>query len=140
MPTRVYRLALPRDRWYQLRGLPLVGSECVCSQCKISNSSFVITRGSAMPFGHEPSRPSLTSSQETRAANVELPGKLYPTVLYTVKGPMIRPQRYSTLQKKKPISGYQPQVGSDRVTLIDIAVRTLGNGRVQHIVVNFTTT
>ena len=36
----------PRARWYQLRGLPLVGSECVCPQC---NSSFVITRGSAKP-------------------------------------------------------------------------------------------
>ena len=42
----LYRLARPRTRWYQLRGLPLVGSECVCPQC---NSSFVITRGSAMP-------------------------------------------------------------------------------------------
>ena len=36
----------PRARWYQLRGLPLVGSECVCPQC---NSSFVITRGSDKP-------------------------------------------------------------------------------------------
>ena len=36
----------PRARWYQLRGLPLVGSECVCPQC---NSSFVITRRSANP-------------------------------------------------------------------------------------------
>ena len=36
----------PRARWYQLRRLPLVGSECVCPQC---NSHFVITRGSAEP-------------------------------------------------------------------------------------------
>ena len=36
----------PRARWYQLRGLPLVGSECVFPQC---HSSFVITRGSAKP-------------------------------------------------------------------------------------------
>ena len=36
----------PRARGYQLRGLPLVGSECVFPQC---NSSFVITRGSAKP-------------------------------------------------------------------------------------------
>ena len=38
---------------------------------------------------------------------------------------MVRPHRYSTLQK--PISGYQPQVGSDRVDLMNRAVRTLGN-------------
>ena len=44
--SRLYRLARPRARLYQLRGLPLVGSECGCPQC---NSSFVITRGSAMP-------------------------------------------------------------------------------------------
>ena len=43
----------------------------------------------------------------------------------TAKCPMVRPPRYSTLQK--PISGYQPQVGSDRVALINLAVRTLGN-------------
>ena len=36
----------PWARWYQLRGLPLVGSECVCPQC---NSSFVITQESAKP-------------------------------------------------------------------------------------------
>ena len=36
----------PRARWYQLRGLPLKGSECVCPQC---NSHFDITRGSAKP-------------------------------------------------------------------------------------------
>ena len=43
---QLHRLARPRARWYQLRGLPLVGSECVCLQ---RNSSFVITRGTAMP-------------------------------------------------------------------------------------------
>ena len=36
----------PPARWYQLRGLPLVGSECVCPQC---NSLLVITWGSAKP-------------------------------------------------------------------------------------------
>ena len=41
-----YTDSRPRARWYQLRGLPLVGSECVFPQC---NSSFVITRGSAKP-------------------------------------------------------------------------------------------
>ena len=36
----------PRARRYQLQGLPLVGSECVCPEC---NSCFVITPGSAKP-------------------------------------------------------------------------------------------
>ena len=62
---------------------------------------------------------------------------MYPIILCKAKCPMIR-QRYSILQK--PISGYQPQVGSDRVALINIAVRRLGNGQVQHIPVMFTTT
>ena len=68
----------------------------------------------------------------------KVPDKLYPTILCKVKCPMIRPQRYSTLHK--PVSAYQPQVGSDRVALISIAVHTLGNGQVQHIPVSFTTT
>ena len=36
----------PRARWYQLLGLPLLGSQSVCPKC---NTSFVITRGSAKP-------------------------------------------------------------------------------------------
>ena len=56
----------------------------------------------------------------------------------TIKYPMVRPQGYSTLQK--PISGYQPQVGSDRVALINLAVRTLGNDYVQQVVVSLITT
>ena len=47
---------------------------------------------------------------------IELHEKMYPTILCTVKCPMIRPQRYNALQM--PTSGYQPQVGSDRVALI----------------------
>ena len=135
----MHRLARPRARWYQLRGLALVGLECVCSQC---NSSFVITRGnvicpSAMGLPVRILRSQeLKSSQETPIMTIELLDKMYPTILCKVKCPMIRPQRYSILQK--PISGYQPQVGSDRVALINIAVRTLGNGQVQHIPVIFT--
>ena len=34
----------------------------------------------------------------------------------------------TTTVPQKPISGYQPQVGADRVALTTIAVRTLGNG------------
>ena len=50
--SRIYPIQLNctdsrrQARWYQLRGLPLVGPECVCPQC---NSSFVIARGSAKP-------------------------------------------------------------------------------------------
>ena len=56
----------------------------------------------------------------------------------TVKCPMVRPKRYSTLQM--PISGYQPQVGSDPFALINLAVRTLENDYVEQIVVSLITT
>ena len=62
----------PRSRWYQLRGLPLLGSECVCPQC---NSSFVITRGKCQAIGVMPSRLSLKSSIETLTEKVELPSQ-----------------------------------------------------------------
>ena len=51
----------------------------------------------------------------------------------TVKCLMVRPQRYSTLQT--PISGYQPQFGSDRLAMIHLAVCMLGNDFVQNVVV-----
>ena len=38
------------------------------------------------------------------------------------------------------ISGYQSQVGPDRIALMNIAVRTLGDGQVQHISFIFTMT
>ena len=115
----------------QLRGLPLVGSECVCPQ---SNTSVVITRGSAKPSAF--AFPSI-SQELTRNANRK--GGTPVTVKSpTVKCPMVRSQGYSTLQK--PISGYQPQVGSERVALINRAVRTLGNDYVPQIVVSLITT
>ena len=80
----------------------------------------------------------LKSSQETPIMTIELPDKMYPAILCRVECPMIRPQRFNAL--REPISGYQPQVGSDRVALINIAVRTLGNGQVQHIPAIFTMT
>ena len=50
LPTNMYVRVVPTrataDPVYQLRGLPLVGSECFRPQC---NSSFAITWGSAMP-------------------------------------------------------------------------------------------
>ena len=68
----LYRLARPRARWYQLRGLPLVGSQCVSPQC---SSSLVITRGSATPSAmdlpvHLSKRP-----QQTPTSTVKLPDK-----------------------------------------------------------------
>ena len=80
----LYRLARPRARWYQLRGLPLVGSECVCPQC---NSPFVITRGSDIPWTFPFVTQDLKSSQETSRVTNELPDKMYPTILCTVKSP-----------------------------------------------------
>ena len=64
----------PRARSYQLRELPLLGSECVCPRC---DSSFVITRGSAKPsaFGLQPSRSSLKSSLEAQTEKVEHPSQ-----------------------------------------------------------------
>ena len=78
----------PWARWYQLRGLPLVGSECVCPQC---NSSFVITRESAKPsaFG----LPSI-SQELTRNANRKS-ATLVRLNSPTVKCPRVRPQRYN---------------------------------------------
>ena len=119
----------PRARWYQLRGL-LVDSECVCPQC----SSFVIARevpshrSSAFPFIFQ---------EPTRNANRKS-GTPVIVKYTTVNCPMVRPQPHSTFQK--PISGYQPQVGSDRVALINLAIRTLGNDHVQQIVVSLITT
>ena len=130
----MYRLAQPRARWYQLREHPLVGSECVCPKC----NSFVITRGSAMPSAMDLSVCISRSQELTRSANSKNGTPAKCTLTFYVKCPMMRPQRCSIFQK--PLSGYQPQVGSDRVALIHIAVRTLGNDQVQQIVVSFTIT
>ena len=82
----------PRARWYQLRRIPLVGSESVFPQCY---SLFVIARGSPKPsalgFPVHISKAHLKRKRESgTAATVMFP---------TVKCPMVRPQRYSTLQK-----------------------------------------
>ena len=73
---------------------------------------------------HWPSAFPFISQELTRNANRKS-GTPVTAKSPTVKSPMVRPQRYSTLQK--PISGYQPQVGSDRVALTNLAVRTSGN-------------
>ena len=131
-----YRLAQARAQWYQLRRLPLVGSACVHPPC---NSSFVVTRGSVMPSAMDlPVR--ISSAQELpRNANSDsaTPDEIHPTLICTVKCPIKQPQRYNALQK--PISGYQPQVGSNRIALINMAVRKLGNCQVQQIVVSLIT-
>ena len=87
----------PRTRWYQLRGLPLVGSEGVCPQRNSSfvitrgkcNSSFVITRGSAQDIGLRSSRPSQEIINANRKSGTPVTVKSP-----TVKCPMVRPQRY----------------------------------------------
>ena len=73
---------------------------------------------------HRPSTFPSISQEFTRNAN----GKSRTPVTAkspTAKCPMVRPPWYST--RHKPISGYLPQVGSDRVALINLDVRTLGN-------------
>ena len=77
----------PRARWYQLRGLPLVDSECVCPQC---NSSFVITRG--VPSHRRSAFPSI--SQELTRNAKRKSGTPVTVNSPTVKCPMVRPQRY----------------------------------------------
>ena len=120
----------PRPRWYPLQGLLLVGSECVFPQCNSSSLSH-----GEVPSHLRSAFPSM-SQELTRNANRKS-GTPVTVNSPTVKCPMVRPQRYSTLQK--PISGYQPQVGSDRVALINLAIRTLDNDHVQRIVVSLIT-
>ena len=81
--------------WYQPRGFPLVGSECVFPPC---DSSFVITGESAMlfamdrfPFVYQ----DLQSSQEAPTTAEGHPQNMYQTILFTVKCPMVSPQRYN---------------------------------------------
>ena len=119
----------PRARWYQLRGLPLVGSEYL-------NAIVLSLSHGEVPTHQRSAFPSI-SQELTRNANRK--GGTPVTVNSpTVKCPTVRPQRYNTLQKS--ISGYQPQVGSDQVALINLALRTLGNDHAQQIVVSLITT
>ena len=90
----------PRARWYQLRGLPLVGSECVCPHCNSSSLSH-----GELPSHRRSAFPSI-SQELTRNANRKSGTPV------TVNSPTVK---CSTLQM--PISGYQPQVDSDRVAL-----------------------
>ena len=89
-----------------------------------------------MPSHRRSAFPSI-SQELTRNANREC-GTLATDNSPTVKCPMVRPQQYSTPQK--PISGYQPQVGSDLVALVNLAIRTLSNNHDQQIVVSVITT
>ena len=91
--------------------------------------------GKCQAIGLRPSHSSFNSSLETQT---EKSGTFVTAKSPTVNCPMLRPQRYSNLQK--PISGYQPRVGSERTALINVATRTLGNDCVQEIVVRLITT
>ena len=111
----------PQARWYQLRAHPWYARSASVHNAIIRSLSH-----GEVPCHRPWTFPSISQeSLKTQSGKVELPNILYPTILSTVKCAMIRPQRYTTLQK--PISGYQPQVGSGREALINIADRTLGN-------------
>ena len=84
-----YTDSRPRARWYQLRGLPLVGSECVCPQCNnlsLSHGEVPSHRRSAFPS---------ISQELTRNANRKS-GTPVTVNSPTVECPMVRPQRYKT--------------------------------------------
>ena len=59
--------------------------------------------------------PSKTKYPLGKHPNNVMPYKIIPRYGIGAKCPMVRPQPYNRLQK--PISGYQPQVGSERVAL-----------------------
>ena len=82
----------PRARWYRLQGLPLVRSECGYPQC---NSSFVITRGSAMPSSMDlPVRFSKAHKKRQQRQWNSLLHCVHAFYARQVKCLMIRPQRY----------------------------------------------
>ena len=92
----------------------------------LSHGEVSCHRSWTFPFVYQSSHPTPTVTVEPLASCIQ---PFY--VRCTVKCPMTRLQRYSTLQK--PISLYQPQVGLQRVALIDIAVRTSSNNQAQHL-------
>ena len=94
----------PRARWYQLRRLPSLARNAF-----VLNAIVVSLSHGEVP-NHGPSAFTSTSPELTRNTN-RTSGTPATAISPTVKCPMVRPQRYSTLQK--PIRGYQPQVGSD---------------------------
>ena len=72
--VELYRLARPQARWYQLRVLPLVGSEYVCPQCivrSLSHGEVKCHRRWTFPFVCQ----DLKSSQETPIVTIKLPDK-----------------------------------------------------------------
>ena len=95
----------PRARWYQLRGLPLVGSDCVCPQ---RNSSFVITRGST--------KEKKWNSRHSKFSNRQMSNGTTAAVQHPPKAHLGLP----TTSWLRPSS-----------FLINLAVRTLGNDCVQ---------
>ena len=83
----------------------------------------------------------ISRSQELRTNANSDNGTPYQNVSnHSMYGKMPNDTTTAVQHSPKPISGYQPQLGSGRVALINIAVRTLSNGQVQHIPVSFPTT
>ena len=117
----VFRIARPRAECYQLRGLPLGARSSFVHNaigCSLSNGVGPCHRHLTFP---------MVSQELTRTAKYD-------------NGTPRRNISNHYMYGKVPISGYQPQVSSDRVSFINIAVRTLGSDQVQEIVVNFMTT
>ena len=63
--------------------------------CALSHGEVPCHRLWTFPFVYE----DVKSSRETPKITIELPNKMYTTILCNVKCPMTRPQRYSTIQK-----------------------------------------
>ena len=91
--------------------------------------------GKCVDIGLRPSSPYL--NRATKNANTKS-GTPVTAKSLTVTCPMIRPQRYSTLEI--PTSGNQPHDGSDGIALINRTVRILANNPVQQFVISLLTT
>ena len=85
-------------RWYQLRGLPLVGSECICQQCNSSFASSFTEKCHAI--GHGLYRPSLKNHWKRKQGKCNSCHSYPTTVLCTVKCSIIRPQPYKLTTPK----------------------------------------
>ena len=64
----------------------------------LSHGEVTCHRPWTFPFASQ----DLKSSHQTPIMTIELPDKMYPTILCKVKCPMIRPQRYSTQLREQP--------------------------------------
>ena len=130
VPSSMCTDSRPRARWYQLQGLPLVGSGCVFPQC---NSSFVShgevpshRRSNFASVSQELRRKqNKWNSRHSKFSNRHMPNGTTTAVQHPPKAHLGLP----TTSWLRPSS-------FDKT----IAVRTLGNDHVQQIVVSLITT